>query len=1060
MGKDQALTKTKIALRSGAAPLVLGMALFASPALAQSAATAPPTGPATADNTQTDDAQDVVVTGSRIPQSANITSVAPVTVVSNQDFKLQGTTRVEDLLNTLPSLFASQASTLSNGADGTATIDLRGLGTNRTLTLVNGRRLLPGDPSNGSGSAADINIIPASMIKRVEVLTGGASSTYGADAVAGVVNFIMDTNFTGVRFDGQYSLYQHDNRDKFLTPLLLTRQGQGLSGYDFPTGPNANGGQFDGTVSVGTAFGDNRGQITAYAGYRHVNAIKQSQRDYSACVLQNTGAGAPRCGGSATSDNGNVLLFTPASMGSSTVYTFRPNRGFANSTTLYNFAPNNYYQRNDERYTAGLFANYEISDSIKPYLEFMFMDDRTNAQIAESGDFGNTVTINSDNPLISAAQRAVIFAPANLINGTLGGFPLATSASYNPNPAAPPTLFIDPVTGATYNQGFFQLLRRNVEGGPRNADLRHRNYRGVVGLKGDLGKAWSYDAYYQYGKTIYSQVYSNEFSVARLTKALDVIDDPRVPGIQPICRSVLNGSDPNCVPYDVFNGAGGASAASVRYLSATGFQRGRTTEQIANVSLTGRLGEYGFKMPWATDGVGINVGFEYRKENLTLRTDQAFQTGDLTGQGGATLPISGGFRVYEFFGETQVPLVQDSFFYNLSLTAGYRYSSYKTTAGNTYKTDTYKFGVDFAPVRDIKLRGSYNRAARAPNIQELFATQTVALDGSKDPCADKTIATTDYGCRYQGLAVGQNTASNPAGQYNGLVGGVPSLTPEKATTKSFGVVLQPRFLPRFALSVDWFDIKIRNAIRSAGPDALLADCVANATATVRPASCGLVHRDVAGSLWLSPNGYVIDLPNNAGSQQTRGIEVNGSYSQPLGGLGNLSASFIGTYLDAYKVSSGVTQPYDCAGLYGPTCSKGGTTDAGSPLPRWRHKARLTLQLPSGIGLSGQWRYIGPVRAETLTNYQALKGAFTFDPGLRLKPYSYFDLALNAMVGSRFDFRLGVNNLFDKQPPFVTSGNGARDGSNLCPTGSCNGNTYPATYDALGRYLFAGVSVNF
>ena len=199
----------------------------------------------------------------------------------------------------------------------------------------------------------------------------------------------------------------------------------------------------------------------------------------------------PRCGGSATSDNGNVLVFTPASMGSSTVYTFRPNRGFANSTTLYNFAPNNYYQRNDERYTAGLFANYEISDSIKPYLEFMFMDDRPNAQIAESGDFGNTVTINSDNPLISAAQRAVIFAPANLINGTLGGFPLATSASYNPNPAAPPTLFIDPVTGATYNQGFFQLLRRNVEGGPRNADLRHRNYRGVVGLKGDLGKAWS-----------------------------------------------------------------------------------------------------------------------------------------------------------------------------------------------------------------------------------------------------------------------------------------------------------------------------------------------------------------------------------------------------------------------------------------------------------------------------------------------------------------------------------------------------------------------------------------
>ena len=146
--------------------------------------------------------------------------MAPVTVVSSQDIKLQGTTRVEDLLNALPSVSASQGSTISNGADGTATVDLRGLGTSRTLTLVNGRRLLPGDPSPTSGSAADINIIPAALVKRVEVLTGGASSTYGADAVAGVVNFIMDTDFTGIRLDGQYSFYQHDNRDKFLTPLL------------------------------------------------------------------------------------------------------------------------------------------------------------------------------------------------------------------------------------------------------------------------------------------------------------------------------------------------------------------------------------------------------------------------------------------------------------------------------------------------------------------------------------------------------------------------------------------------------------------------------------------------------------------------------------------------------------------------------------------------------------------------------------------------------------------------------------------------------------------------
>jgi iron complex outermembrane receptor protein len=1051
-------------LKSSAAPAALVLAMLATPAFAQTngqsapTSVATPTGPATQENTGTD----IVVTGSRIPQSANLTSTAPVTVVSNQDLKLQGTARVEDLLNTLPSVFASQASSISNGADGTATIDLRGLGTTRTLTLVNGRRLLPGDPAPTSGSAADINIIPASMLKRVEVLTGGASSTYGADAVAGVVNFIMDTNFTGVRFDGQYSFYQHNNRDKFLTPLLDARANAGLAGYGYPKGSVADGGTFDGTMSIGSGFDDNRGHAVVYFGYRKVNPVVEANRDYSACVLQNTGGGAPRCGGSATSNNGNALIFGPygpAGKLTSTVFTFKPNGGFANSTSLYNFAPQNYYQRPDERYTAGLFANYEINDSIKPYLEFMFMDDRTVAQIAESGDFGNTLTINSDNPLISAAQRAVIFAAPNLINGFLGNFPLATGAPYNPNPGNAPINFIDPTTGTTYNKGYFQLLRRNVEGGPRQADLQHTNFRGVIGTKGDLGKVWSYDAYYQYGKTNYSQVYSNEFSVERLNKALDVVAGP---GGTPICRSVRDGTDPACVPYNVFGGAGAASAASVAYLAAQGFQRGQTTEQVADVSFTGQLGEYGFKTPWATDGVGVNIGAEYRNEHLELKTDNAFSTGDLTGQGGATLPLSGGFHVYEIFGETQIPVVQDSFIYSLTLNAGYRYSSYKTSASRSYNTDTYKFGLDFAPIKDIRFRASYNRAVRAPNIQELFATNTVALDGTSDPCAGHVITTSaaDAGCRATGLLVGQKTAANPAGQYNGLVGGNANLTPERATTKSFGVVLQPRFLPRLALTVDYFDIKVNSAIRSFGEDAILLDCTGKSTNTSVAASCGLVHRDAAGSLWLTPGGFVTDLPSNVGSIQTKGIEINGSYIQPLGHLGSISASMVGTYLDKYFVNNGLTEPYDCAGLYGPTCSKGGTTGSGAQLPRWRHKARVTWTMPSGLGFSAQWRYIGPVTAETTTAFQSLHTPTNFNPGLQIHSYSYFDLAMTATLAHSFNFRLGVNNVFDKQPPFVTSGNGAVAGTSLCPTGPCNGNTYPATYDALGRYLYAGITLDF
>jgi iron complex outermembrane receptor protein len=1043
-------------LKRSAAPLALGIALIASPAFAQDDQT--PTGPV---ETSAEEGQDIIVTGSRIPQP-NLESVAPVTVVSSQDIKLQGTTKVEDMLNSLPSVFASQSSTLSNGADGTASVDLRGLGTSRTLSLVNGRRLLPGDPSPTSGSAADINIIPASMLKRVEVLTGGASSTYGADAVAGVVNFIIDTDFTGVRIDSQYSFFQHNNRNELLPPLLNARQAAGLRGYDYPNGSVVDGGTVDATISIGTAFDDGRGHAVAYFGYRKAKPITQRNRDYSACVLQNTRAGANQCGGSATSNNGNVVLFdTDVTVGSSTIYTFTPNGGFANASTLYNFAPANYFQRPDERYTAGFFANYEVNDAIKPYLEFMFMDDRTVAQIAESGDFGNTLTVNCDNPLMSQTQRNIVCDSDNLINGFLGNFPTAQSAPYNPNPGAAPVVFTDAL-GTQYNQGFFQLLRRNVEGGPRRSDLQHTNFRGVIGSKGDIGKSWSYDAYYQYGRVNYTQVYSNEFSVARLNRALNVVDDPRTPGVvDPICRSVLDGSDTTCVPYNVFAGAGGASAASVAYLSATGFQKGQTSEQIASASVTGLLGDYGIKMPWANDGVGVNFGIEYRKESLELQTDNAFATGDLTGQGGATLPISGSFRVLDLFAEAQIPVIQDSFVYDFSLTGGYRRSSYDTSAGGKYDTDTFKLGVEFAPIRDIRFRGAYNRAVRAPNIQELFATNTVALNGSIDPCATGTpTLATDYGCRATGLAVGQGTAANPAGQYNGLIGGTQTLLPEKATTKTVGVVFQPSFLPRFSLTLDWFDIKVDSAIRGFGQDAILSDCVANATATFTPASCGLVHRDVAGSLWLTPGGYVTDLPNNVGEVQTRGLELNSNFSQPLGSIGTLSASFIGTYLDKYYIDNGLTQPYDCAGLYGPTCSAGGTTQSGAPLPKYRGKLRTTLQMPFGVGISLQWRYIGKVKAETTDPNPSLHGDFNFNPGLKIKAYNYFDLATTFAIGSSYNFRLGVNNVFDKEPPLVTSGSGSRAGSNLCPTGPCNGNTYPATWDALGRYVYAGITLDF
>jgi iron complex outermembrane receptor protein len=1110
--------------------LLVGVAALATPAFAQDAAPdTPPPPNAPTDGTTVDvsnpsgpvegqpspatsaegepvrEAQDIIVTGTRIPQP-NLTSAAPVQVVTNQDVKLTGTTRVEDLLAQLPGVSASQSSGLSNSATGTAEVDLRYLGAKRTLSLVNGRRLMPGDP-NGTTQAADLNVIPASLIKRVEVLTGGASSVYGADAVAGVVNFIMDTNFTGIRLDGQYSFYQHNNKDFGLGVNCFNGQGSagcGAAGeaqtmesildgrgFPYPRGSVADGGTFDGTVSIGAAFDDNRGHAVAYFGYRKVNPVLQRDRNYSACVLQQSvravadfpGFGYPfsfaprnaRCGGSATANPGTGVVFVSyqttagpdgevITVKTSTVAALGPGTITVGTQNLYNFAPLNYFQRPDERYIAGAFADYEITPAIKPYLEFMFMDDHTLAQIAPSGDFGNTLTINCDNPLLSTQQRDVICSENGLIVGNIGGFPVAVGAPFNnlgPNgtPLTTPQEFIDPFTGETYNQAFFQLLRRNTEGGPRISDLKHISYRGVLGLRGDLSDVFSYDTYFQYGKTNYTQVYRNEFSTSRLVRALDVVDDPRTPDVvDPVCRTFVTGIDLNCRPYDVFTGAP-PSQASINYLNVFGVIDGQTSEQIANANVTAALGNYGVQTPWSDEGVAVNVGVEYRKESLTLNPDSLFQAGDLTGQGAPTLPVDGNFRVLEWFGEMQLPIVRRSFFEELTFNAGYRSSNYKLSSGRKYSTDTYKFGAEFAPIADVRFRGSYNRASRAPNIQELFAPNFVGLDGANDPCA-KIVTATDYGCLAQGLVVGQSPTPNPAGQYNGLLGGNPNLKPEKATTKTVGVVLQPRFLPRFALTLDYWDIDLKDAIQGFGADAIINNCIQFSTATTPAASCDLVQRDAAGSIWLTSNGFVVDTPSNSGRIQTDGWDISSSYSHRLGGMGNLSASFNGTYLRNYKVDNGLEGgTYNCAGLYGPICS-GAVVASSAPMPEWRHKARLGWQLPMGLGLSLQWRHIGKVKAETLDDSITLRGDFPLDPGLRIKAFNYFDFATTATIGDHYNLRLGVNNLFDKRPPIITGGSAALGGSNLCGAGSCNGNTYPGTYDALGRYFYAGATLNF
>jgi outer membrane receptor protein involved in Fe transport len=445
------------------------------------------------------------------------------------------------------------------------------------------------------------------------------------------------------------------------------------------------------------------------------------------------------------------------------------------------------------------------------------------------------------------------------------------------------------------------------------------------------------------------------------------------------------------------------------------------------------------------------VGGEYRKEALAAESDVELQTGDLAGQGGPTPNVAGHFDVRELFSELQIPIISHSFIEELTLTGGYRYSDYKV-ANNHFNTDTYKVAVELAPVPDIRGRASYNRAVRAPNVVELFSPQSLGLAGGTDICSGSaaTIAARGFTaaqCANTGVTASQFgiVEANPANQYNAFFGGNPALTPEKADTYTAGVVLQPRFVPGFAFTVDYFNIKVKNLIGTLSFQNVLNTCAT----TGDPLLCGLIHRDIFGSLTNLETGFVTLTNINIGGLQTKGFDLNGSYSRKLGGMGTLHASYVATILRKLITDTGVNPGtesngvYDCAGFYGATC--------GTPNPKYRHKLRLGFTLPNGLGLSGQWRYFASVKADTLSSDPDISG-LTNPGNIKLNSKSFFDLTLTARLADRYNFRLGANNIFDTDPPIA--------GGDVIGAGFGNGNTFPQVYDALGRFMFAGVTLDF
>ncbi len=944
----------------------------------------------------------VEVTGSRI-KTLNTETASPVISLGAEAIKVEGKRDVESLLNNLPQVFADQGGQVSNGSTGTATVNLRNLGADRTLVLINGRRMPAGSPRS---LPTDLNQIPVSLIKRVEVLTGGASAVYGSDAVAGVVNFVMNDKFEGVEVEANYSFYNHQQQADHIQALIRSRAATNPAQYKVPGDISADGKVKDFSVTMGSNFADNKGNATLFVSHKTTDALLQSQRDFTSCALNYNRANAGNafkgfaCGGSGTSFPGQFTDFSNYAL---TVADASGNtRNYSGATDAYNFGPLNYFQRPSNRYTAAAFAHYDISDAARVYAELNFHDDSTVAQIAPSGAFFNEVTVSFENPLLSNAWRSA-FNAANIADGN-GTFNKAGDTH---------TLYV---------------ARRNVEGGGRQDDIRHTSYRGVLGVKGEINPSLSYDAYALVGRVVYQETYKNDFSITRIGRALDVVADANG---NAVCRSKLDGTDPNCVPWNIWK-LGAVTPQALSYLQTPGFQKGFTSTGATGVTVSGDLTDYGVKSPMARNAVGFAVGVERRVEKMELSTDAAFTTGDLAGQGGPTIGVGGTYAVNDVFAEARVPLVEKlPMVESLSLSASYRKSNYSTKK----KTDTYGLGLEYSPIKEVKFRGSFQQASRAANVIELFQAQGLGLyDNDADPCAGNVVNGRAKGgtgatlaeCARTGVSAGQfgSIPDSPAGQYNQIGGGNPNLTPEKSESVTFGVILQP--MRDLTVSVDYFDIKVKDTIGTRGAVNILDECLKTGAAS----SCSLIKRDAVGSLWVTPQAYIINTNFNIGQLRTTGIDIAADTSFNLGEWGKLNASIVGTYLE--KFVSGADSA-NCAGKFG-------DGSCGTPLPQWRHKLRGTWATPWGVSLAATWRHIDSVKHDRPSSATQVS---------ELGARDYFDLAASYKLTKNVTLRAAVNNLLDKDPPIRTQG-----------AGFTNGNTYPQVYEANGRQISLNVTARF
>lgn len=970
---------------------------------------------------------EIIVTGTRISRP-NQKAAAPIQSVTAAEIQAQAAVNIEEVMNRMPQI-APDSQQNYQDSDGRQRIKLRNLGFERTLVLIDGKRL-------GTQNGQDTGIIPTSLLERVDVLTGGASSVYGSDAIAGVVNFVLKKNYEGFQVNANHNFYYHDNKRTQVSDIA--------DRYSFnpASGTHRDGGRTDVTVTAGKSFFEDRLHLSGFANYRRANLVPYSARETSACQLTEvskdgdlnctastyTPAGylSPRGG----TNNGSVYLNNPN--GDKTFVPYGNGPGLAaNPYDGYSF------QRKNERWNAGGFGTLELTDSAELYTNVLWFRDKSSnpfpARVYSYTAYGSDpYQVNCNNPLMSASQ-AQSLCGSNAGTGTM--LPLDVRYRFNSLPD---------VEDVYINKG------TRISGG----------------IRGDFAEVWSYDIGGVYARNQQDTKGGNFADYDKVNRSLNVVN---VNGT-PTCVSKINGTDPDCVPFDAFR-ANNNDQALFDYLltgrNGTNTSVGTLKNVLANVQ--GDLGAYGITSPWAEDGVAIALGGEYRHDELRSYADEIYRE-----ENGGT-DSTRRQHAWEANAEFQAPLVQKQPGAELvQINGGYRISKYSS---NPDAFSTWKGETIYAPVEDITFRASINRAQRAPTVVEISQAKNInygTQGGShNDFCAStprqvqdpndptKTITVYDAPkasqavCAATGLApaqYGSRDLSCPDGKCTVQYGGF-TVDPETAYTKTIGVVFTPRFVKGLVVSVDRFMIDLKDSIGYNDYDYFWNGCLQQGSDFF----CSKFVRGANGSLFSAPSsnptsGFIRAGTTNYYRSKSHGWDIQAQYKLDMddlnwGDIGTVDWNFAGSLTTlAGGQDSPILSKYNCAGYYGGPC--------GQLIPKWSHGLRTTYTSPEGaFTASFNWRYLG-----SLTNVSnSGKPELGWSEGrdrktfYRIPGYSYFDLAFTYRVAEGYTVRLASNNLFDKRPPILP------DSYNY---GLSRSNTLAARYDSLGRQIAIGATIDF